>query len=143
MSIDPGLSDHAAVAINVLGYLHGMASSKPDRPVADALRSALAAAAETSPLPERYLEFIGSVTDRAGIFAAVPHRPVAAATGNPELDRVTSAARWWRDSLVERDTAILDAFAAGILGQDIAAAASMSVAGVYRLRQRAAGEFHR
>jgi len=143
MSIDPGLSDHAAVAINVLGYLHGMASSKPDRPVADALRSALAAAAETSPLPERYLEFIGSVTDRAGIFAAVPHRPVAAATGNPELDRVTSAARWWRDSLVERDTAILAAFAAGILGQDIAAAASMSVAGVYRLRQRAAGEFHR
>ena len=73
---------------------------------------------------------------------AVPHRPVAA-TGNPELDRVTSAARWWRDALAERDTAILDAFAAGILGQDIAAAASMSVAGVYRLRQRAVGEFHR
>jgi hypothetical protein len=143
MSIDPGLSDHAAVAINVLGYLRSTASTKPDRPVADALRSALTAAAETSPLPERYREFVGPVTGRAAsIFAAVPHRPVAA-TGNPELDRVTSAARWWRDALAERDTAILDAFAAGILGQDIATAASMSVAGVYRLRQRAAGEFHR
>ena len=76
--------------------------------------------------------------------AAAPVTPLpVAATGNPELDQVTGAARRWRDALAERDGAILAAFDAGILGQTIAEAAGMSVAGVYRLRQRAAGKFHR
>ena len=165
MSIDAGASDHAAaVAINVLSYLHGIASTGPDRPLAGALRSALAAAAETAAVPEMYRKFMdaglatGRETKRISVATADYRAPVAPAdvTGNgsavvlrstelaaSELDQVTGAAHRWRDALAERDRAILGAFDAGILGQTIAEAAGMSVAGVYRLRQRTAGEFHR
>jgi hypothetical protein len=80
-----------------------------------------------------YREFMdaGPVTDP---HRAAPVAPLPAATGNPELDQVTGAARRWRGALAERDRAILAAaFDAGILGQTIAEAAGMSVAGVYRL----------
>ena len=147
MSIDAGASDHATVAINVLSYLHATAAAAPDRPLAGALRSALTAAAETAPVPEMYREFMdaGPVTDPQPRAAAsvTPLPVVVAATGNPELDQVTGAARRWRGALAERDRAILAAFDAGILGQTIAKASGLSVAGVYRLRQRAAGKFHR
>ena len=157
MSIDAGTSDHAAVAINVLSYLHATAAAAPDRPLAGALRSALAAAAETAPVPEMYREFmdaapVGRDIKRISVAAnddRAPVDPLPATTGNgstlaeTDLDQVTGAARRWREALAERDRAILAAFGAGILGQEIAAAAGMSVAGVYRLRQRTAGEFHR
>jgi hypothetical protein len=147
MSIDAGASDHATVAINVLSYLHAIASTDPGRPLANALRAALVASAETAAVPEMYREFMdaGPVTDPQPRAAAsvTPLPVVVAATGNPELDQVTGAAHRWRGALAERDRAILAAFEVGILGQKIAEAAGMSVAGVYRLRQRDAGKFHR
>src|SRR5664279_1387006 len=119
MSIDAGASDHAAVAINVLSYLHATAAAAPDRPLAGALRSALAAAAETAPVPEMYREFMdaapgrdikrmsvaGTADDRAPVLPAAAGNGAALAAS--ELDQVASAAHRWRDALAERDRAIL------------------------------------
>lgn len=57
------MSDHAAVALSVLGFMHGLAASDPK--IAAALRLALRYASLSSPLPEKYQEFLqASEADR-------------------------------------------------------------------------------
>ena len=55
-STEPPLSDHAELALTVLGFMEGLAASDPD--IAAALRLALRYAAEISPLPEKYQKFL-------------------------------------------------------------------------------------
>ena len=54
-----------------------------------------------------------------------------------DLQRITDAADTARGALARRDRAVLDAFAHGRGGPEIAAAAGLSVAGVYRIKERA------
>jgi len=66
--------------------------------------------------------------------AADPLDRVAAAAA-----RVAVTARAARVAVVERDAAVLAAFEAGKPGPAIAAAAGLSVPGVHRAKERAAG----